>query len=100
MPSPLCSSGARSDGPSDAPTRACSRPPTGCGGLADPGTVNETVRVRVVQLLSVAALLVAWRAVAPAGWVDPPFVPAPSAVARALRRIGAAAPAALGGTLL
>ena len=62
--------------------------------------MNETVRVRVVQLLSVAALLVAWEAVARAGWVDPLFVPAPSAVARALGRIGTAALAGLGETLL
>jgi NitT/TauT family transport system permease protein len=62
--------------------------------------VTETVRVRVVQLLSVAALLAAWEAVARAGWVDPLFVPAPSAVARAFGRIGAAALAGLGETLL
>src|SRR5207244_10171370 len=46
------------------------------------------------------ALLIAWEAVARAGWVDPLFVPAPSAVARALGRIGAAALAGLGETLL
>jgi NitT/TauT family transport system permease protein len=62
--------------------------------------MSETVRVRVVQLLSVTALLVAWETVARAGWVDPLFVPAPSAVARAFGRIGVAALAGLGETLL
>jgi len=56
--------------------------------------------VRVVQLGSVAALLLAWEGVARAGWVDPLFVPAPTAVARAFGRIGAAALAGLGDTLL
>jgi NitT/TauT family transport system permease protein len=59
-----------------------------------------TFRVRVVQGLSIAALLLAWEGVARAGWVDPLFVPAPSAVARALGRIGATALTALGDTLL
>src|SRR5437763_13325568 len=62
--------------------------------------MKEALRVRAVQGLSVAALLVAWEAAARAGWVDPLFVPAPSAVARALGRIGAAALAGLGETLL
>jgi ABC-type nitrate/sulfonate/bicarbonate transport system permease component len=62
--------------------------------------VNETLRVRTVQLISIAALLLAWEGVARAGWVDPLFVPAPSAVARALGRIGRAALIGLGDTLL
>ncbi len=45
------------------------------------------------------ALLAFWEAAARAGWVDPLFVPAPSAVARAFARIGGQAFAALGDTL-
>lgn len=56
-------------------------------------------RVRGLQLVSVVALLTAWEAAARAGWVDPLFVPAPSAVARALGTIGGPAFAALGDTL-
>jgi ABC-type nitrate/sulfonate/bicarbonate transport system permease component len=59
-----------------------------------------TLHVRAVQALSIAALLLAWEGVARAGWVDPLFVPAPSAVARAFGRIGRAAFAGLGDTLL
>src|SRR3989442_3295979 len=59
-----------------------------------------TPRVRVVQVLSVTALLLAWEGVARAGWVDPLFVPAPSAVLRAFGRIGGAPLAGLGDTLL
>jgi ABC-type nitrate/sulfonate/bicarbonate transport system permease component len=58
-----------------------------------------TVRVRVLQVVSVAALLAAWEMVARAGWVDPLFVPAPSAVAGAFLRVGALAMAGLGDTL-
>ena len=59
-----------------------------------------TARVRGLQVLSVAALLLAWEGVARAGWVDPLFVPAPSAVARAFGRVGRTALAGLGDTLL
>jgi NitT/TauT family transport system permease protein len=45
-------------------------------------------------------MLAAWEGAARAGWVDPLFVPAPSAVARALGRIGGTALAGLGDTLL
>jgi ABC-type nitrate/sulfonate/bicarbonate transport system permease component len=62
--------------------------------------VKETLRVRAVQALSVLVLLLAWEGVARVGWVDPLFVPAPSAVARAFARIGRAALAGLGDTLL
>ncbi|HEY7520951.1 MAG TPA: ABC transporter permease subunit [Methylomirabilota bacterium] len=58
-----------------------------------------TLRVRVLQVVSVAALLAAWESVARAGWVDPLFVPAPSAVAGAFLRVGALAMAGLGDTL-
>ena len=57
------------------------------------------MRVRVLQLVTVLAALVSWEVVARAGWVDPLFVPAPSAVARALLRIGGTAFAGLGDTL-
>ncbi len=59
----------------------------------------SALRVHALQALSALALLGAWEAVARAGWVDPLFVPAPSAVARALRAIGGPALAALGDTL-
>jgi ABC-type nitrate/sulfonate/bicarbonate transport system permease component len=62
--------------------------------------VSERVRAHLVQLATVAALLLAWEGVARAGWVDPLFIPAPSAVARAFGRIGRAALAGLGDTLL
>ena len=44
-------------------------------------------------------LLGVWEAVARAGWVDPLFVPAPSAVAAAFPRMGRGALAGLGDTL-
>jgi ABC-type nitrate/sulfonate/bicarbonate transport system permease component len=56
-------------------------------------------RVRRLQLVSVLLLLAVWEATARAGWADPLFVPAPSAVARALGTIGGPALAALGDTL-
>ena len=56
-------------------------------------------RVRGLQLVSVLALLSAWEGAARAGWADPLFVPAPSAVARAFGLIGGPALAALGDTL-
>jgi NitT/TauT family transport system permease protein len=58
-----------------------------------------TVRVRLLQVVSVAALLAAWEWIARAGWVDPLFIPAPSAVAAASLRVGALAMAGLGDTL-
>jgi NitT/TauT family transport system permease protein len=57
------------------------------------------MRVRALQLLTVAALLGTWHAATRAGWVDPLFVPAPTAVAGALGRIGGPALAALADTL-
>jgi NitT/TauT family transport system permease protein len=61
---------------------------------------RERVQVAVLQAVSVLAVLAAWEALARAGWVDPLFVPAPSAVARAFARIGASALAGLGDTLV
>jgi NitT/TauT family transport system permease protein len=57
-------------------------------------------RVLVVQAVSLLALLAVWETVARAGWVDPLFVPAPSAVAGAFGRIGRSALAGLGDTLI
>ena len=57
------------------------------------------MRVRVLQLASVLALLALWEAAARLGWVDPAFVPAPSAVAQALSEISGLAFAGLGDTL-
>jgi NitT/TauT family transport system permease protein len=57
-------------------------------------------RVLVVQAVSLLAVLAVWEAVARAGWVDPLFVPAPSAVAGAFGRIGRSALAGLGDTLI
>ena len=61
---------------------------------------SESARVRALQILSIAALLGAWELVARMGWVDPLFVPAPSAVVGAFARIGRSAVAGLGDTLL
>ena len=57
-------------------------------------------RVLALQALSVLVLLAAWEAVARAGWVDPLFVPAPSAVAWAFARMGRSALVGLGDTLV
>ena len=57
------------------------------------------VGVGALQVASVLTLLGVWEAVARAGWVDPLFVPAPSAVAGAFTRIGGSALSGLGDTL-
>jgi len=62
--------------------------------------VSATVRVRALQAVSVLALLALWEAVVRAGWVDPLFVPAPSAVIRGFGSIAPTALNALGDTLL
>jgi len=61
---------------------------------------RDTLRVRALQAVSLLALLAIWEVVARAGWVDPLFVPAPSAVAGAFGRMGRRALAGLGDTLL
>jgi len=61
---------------------------------------GERGRILALQAVSVTALLAAWEGVARAGWVDPLFVPAPSAVAAALGRIAPSALAGLGDTLI
>ncbi len=55
--------------------------------------------IRLLQLASIAAAVAAWEAVARLGWVDAAFVPAPSAVVRALGAISGLAFAGLGDTL-
>jgi ABC-type nitrate/sulfonate/bicarbonate transport system permease component len=54
---------------------------------------------RLAQLGSLAALVAGWEVAGRAGWVDPLFVPAPSAVLAALRVIGPEATRLLGETL-
>jgi ABC-type nitrate/sulfonate/bicarbonate transport system permease component len=61
---------------------------------------GERGRIVAVQVVSVAALLGVWEFVARAGWVDPTFVPAPSAVLAALARIAPGALTALRDTLV
>jgi NitT/TauT family transport system permease protein len=56
-------------------------------------------RRRLLQTVSIGALVVGWEVAARTGWVDPLFVPAPSAVGRALRTIGPEAVGLLGETL-
>ena len=55
--------------------------------------------VRLLQIVSIVALLATWEAVARLGWVDASFVPAPSAVARSLGEISGRAFTGLGETL-
>ncbi len=55
--------------------------------------------VRALQLASILAALGAWEGAARARWVDPLFVPAPSAVAVALGAIGGQALSGLADTL-
>jgi ABC-type nitrate/sulfonate/bicarbonate transport system permease component len=57
------------------------------------------VRVRLIQLVSIVAVLAAWEAAARLGWVDAAFVPAPSAVIRAFGEVSGRAFAGLGDTL-
>ena len=61
--------------------------------------MKPTSRFRALQILTLLAGLSAWHLAARVGWVDPLFVPAPSAVALALVRIGGPALAGLGDTL-
>jgi ABC-type nitrate/sulfonate/bicarbonate transport system permease component len=56
-------------------------------------------RRRLIQAGSIGALVAVWEIAARAGWVDPLFVPAPSAVVRAFGVIGPAALGLLGETL-
>jgi ABC-type nitrate/sulfonate/bicarbonate transport system permease component len=55
--------------------------------------------VKALQLVTVLVVLALWELAARLGWVDPLFVPAPSAVAPALVQIGGGALAGLADTL-
>jgi NitT/TauT family transport system permease protein len=59
----------------------------------------SATRRRLLQVLSVVALLAGWEFTVHAGWADPLFVPAPSAVIRAFWTIGPEAMGVLGETL-
>src|SRR2546428_12055586 len=65
-------------------------------GLSAP----RRTRILLIQALSVSVLLGLWELAARVRWIDPLFVPAPSAVARAFGEMGAGAVHALGETLL
>lgn len=56
-------------------------------------------RVLALQAASLGTGLALWEAAARAGWVDPLFVPAPSAVAQAFTQMGGGALAGLSDTL-
>src|SRR5437867_3593200 len=56
-------------------------------------------RVRALQLATVGVALAVWETAVRAGWIDPLFVPAPSAVGAALGTMGDTALVALGETL-
>jgi ABC-type nitrate/sulfonate/bicarbonate transport system permease component len=56
-------------------------------------------RVRVVQTVTVLTVVASWEVAARAGWVDPLFVPAPSAVFGALGSIAGIAVSGLADTL-
>jgi ABC-type nitrate/sulfonate/bicarbonate transport system permease component len=60
---------------------------------------SERVRVRVLQAVGILGLLAVWEGAARAGWIDPLFVPAPSAVGATLPHIAASALTGLGDTL-
>src|SRR5262249_53374627 len=62
--------------------------------------MTTRTRARLLQGLSLLVLLAAWEAVARAGWIDPLFVPAPTAVAGAFGRMGRSALAGLVDTLV
>jgi len=87
MPSPAWSSAGRGGGRNDGAARAQRR-------------LVKRARIVGLQLVSILVALVAWEVAARGGWVDPLFVPAPSAVVAAFGRIGAAALRALGDTLV
>jgi len=70
------------------------------GGIAEGRRPAGLATVLALQALSVGVVLGAWEAAVRAGLADPLFVPAPSAVARALVATGAEALPRLGDTLL
>jgi ABC-type nitrate/sulfonate/bicarbonate transport system permease component len=60
---------------------------------------RQTARVAVIQAASLLIALATWETLARAGWVDPLFVPAPTAVARSFASIGDVALSGLADTL-
>jgi NitT/TauT family transport system permease protein len=58
-----------------------------------------TARIVLIQVSSLLVALATWEALARAGWVDPLFVPAPSAVARSFPSVGSVALEGLADTL-
>jgi len=60
---------------------------------------RDWARVAGLQLASVVVVLATWEGLARAGWTDPLFVPAPSAVARSLPSVSAVALGGLAETL-
>ena len=60
---------------------------------------RETARIVGLQVASVLAVLAVWEGLARAGWVDPLFVPAPTAVARSFPSLGGVALGGLADTL-
>ena len=62
--------------------------------------MSTRARAAVLQGASLLALVGIWEGVARAGWVDPLFVPAPSAVVAAFGRVGRGALAGLADTLI
>src|SRR5262249_30261837 len=59
----------------------------------------DGMKVRALQVATIVGVLGLWELTAQMGWVDPLFVPAPSAVASALVRISGGALAGLADTL-
>jgi NitT/TauT family transport system permease protein len=60
---------------------------------------SDTARIVMIQVASLGVALATWEGLARAGWIDPLFVPAPSAVARSFGSVGALAMAGLADTL-
>jgi len=59
----------------------------------------DTARIVLIQAASLAVALATWEGLARAGWIDPLFVPAPSAVVRSFGSVGALAVGGLVDTL-
>ena len=60
---------------------------------------RQTARIAVLQGASLLVALATWEGLARAGWVDPLFVPAPTAVARSFASVGDMALSGLADTL-
>lgn len=60
---------------------------------------RETARIAVLQGASLLVALATWEGLARAGWVDPLFVPAPTAVARSFASVSDVALSGLADTL-